>query len=90
MNLWERKENYEKGVEPTKTYNIPDFKGMTLEEAREKIKDMGITDYMESVEEVDSDMEKGLIVESTPKQGTSFYDGSTIHFVFYISNGKSK
>ena len=49
MNLWERKENYEKGVEPTKTYNIPDFKGMTLEEAREKIKDMGITDYMESV-----------------------------------------
>ena len=85
----ERKENIKNGVEATKTYNIPSFEGMTLEEARAKIKDMGITSYLETVEEVDSDMDKGLIVEATPKPGTSFYEDSTIHFVFYISKGKS-
>lgn len=85
----QRQENLKNGVEPTNQIRIPDFKGMTLEEARKKIESLGITRYMETVEKVNSDLDEGIIVKYTPIQGTSFSEGELIYFTFYISNGNN-
>ena len=80
----------ENDEDPTPQIRIPNFKGMTLSEARQKIEDLGIKKYMESVQEVDSTEEKGIIVKSTPQQGSSFYEGELICFTFYVSKGNSE
>ena len=83
----ERKENLKNGVEPTKQIRIPNFKGMTLEEAHKKIESLGIAKYMESVEKVNSELDEGVIVDFKPQQGASFAEGELIYFTFYVSNG---
>ena len=85
----ERQENLKNGVTPTNQIKIPDFKGMTLDEAHKKIESLGITHYMESIEKVNSDLDEGVIVKFTPAHGTSFSEGELIYFTFYISNGNN-
>ena len=83
----QRQENLKNGVEPTNQIRIPNFKGMTLEEAHKKIESLGITKYMESVEKVNSELDEGVIVDFKPQQGASFAEGELIYFTFYVSNG---
>ena len=83
----ERQENLKNGVTSTNQIKIPNFKGMTLEEAHKKIESLGITHYMESVVKTNSDLDEGIIVEFTPAHGASFSEGELIYFTFYISNG---
>ena len=83
----QRQENLKNGVEPNNQIRIPNFKGMTLEEAHKKIESLGITKYMESVEKVNSELDEGVIVDFKPQQGASFAEGELIYFTFYVSNG---
>lgn len=84
-----RQENLKNGVVTTNQIKIPNFKGMTLDEAHKKIESLGITRYMESIEKVNSDLDEGVIVKFTPMQGASFSEGELIYFTFYISNGNN-
>ena len=81
-----KQENLKNGVVTTNQIKIPNFKGMTLDEAHKKIESLGITRYMESIEKVNSDLDEGVIVKFTPMQGASFSEGELIYFTFYISS----
>ncbi len=76
------------GVSSENDIRVPDLKGMTFEEAQDKLESSGFTQYYFSKEEVDSSLEKGLIVKTQPGPGVSFNKNDFISFTFYISNGK--
>ena len=67
---------------------VPNLKGMTFEEAQDKLESSGFERYYFSKTEIDSELEEGLIVKTQPGQGVSFNKSDFIDFTFYISNGK--
>ncbi len=83
----DRKKNLESGAKPTKKLYVPDLTGLTVDEAKDKLDKAGFSGYFYSVTETDSDLEKGLIAETTPTTGSSFYEGNAVTFVFFVSKG---
>lgn len=64
---------------------VPDLSGMTVDEARKAVADVGL-DFNSTVEEVFDDMiEKGLVVRQTPAAGSSVDKGKTVSII--ISKG---
>ena len=61
---------------------------MTVKEAMNKLEDIGFKRYYYSKVEIDSNLQEGLIVKTSPSVGASFYDGELMTITFYVSNGK--
>lgn len=65
---------------------MPDLAGRTVDEARELLDDYGVTISDNIVEELSDEYDKGEIIETDPKAGTSIKEGDVISFT--VSSGK--
>ena len=65
---------------------MPDLAGRTVDEARELLDDYGVTISDNIVEELSDEYDKGEIIETDPKAGTSIKEGDVISLT--VSSGK--
>lgn len=65
---------------------MPDLAGRTVDEARELLDDYGVTISDKIVEELSDEYDKGEIIETDPKAGTSIKEGDVISLT--VSSGK--
>ena len=65
---------------------MPDLAGRTVDEARELLDDYGVTISDNIVEELSDEYDKGEIIETDPKAGTSIKKGDVISLT--VSSGK--
>ena len=75
------------GGDSENVIRVPDMKGMTFEEAQNKLESNGFEKYYFSRQEIDSNQEVGTIVKTEPGPGVSFNKSDFISFTFYISRG---
>ena len=65
---------------------MPDLAGRTVDEARELLDDYGVTISDNIVEELSDEYDKGEIIETDPRAGTSIKEGDVISLT--VSSGK--
>ena len=68
-----------------KNLAVPDLKGLTLEEAKQKLSELKLN---VEVKEVDSDRDKGIVLASEPGNGATLMEGSTV--TLQVSNAKKQ
>lgn len=69
-----------------KEIKIPDVSGLSVNEAEEKLEDLGLTVANETKEVVSSDIKEGNVVKTSPSIGRTVKKNSTI--VLYVSSGE--
>ena len=62
---------------------VPDVRGMTVDDATKKLADEGFDASVSG--EVNSDLDKGLVVRTSPESGAKVGSGTSIGL--YVSNG---
>ena len=62
---------------------VPNVVGMTVRDARDTLEGLGFA--VDVVGQVSSDLQKGLVAQTSPEAGSTMYDGSTISL--YTSTG---
>ena len=72
----------------TKTYAIPDVKGLTVEQAAKKLQDKGFTISDKQKQEYSTTIEEGLVTKTTPEAGIKRKKGSEI--TLSVSVGDTK
>ena len=80
------KEQKEQKEKDEKLPKLPDLKGMTVEEATNKLNSENIdSDF--TIKREDSDLKKGVIVRTEPEAGSTLPTEEKLQIVFYLSNG---
>lgn len=70
------------GAEPVPMVQIPDFRGVLLDEAIDKVEELGLV-LGETFAEVDANFSPGEVTDQAPAPGTEVEVGSAVNFVYY-------
>ena len=72
----------------TKEVKVPDIAEMTVEEAKEKLEDVGLEVTSEDIEQPSEEIEEGHVIKTSPAIGRSVKKGAKIQL--YVSTGTDK
>ena len=72
----------------TKEIKVPDVAEMTVEEAKEKLEDVGLEVTSEDIEQPNEEIEEGHVIKTSPAIGRSVKKGAKIQL--YVSTGTDK
>ena len=72
----------------TKEVKVPDIAEMTVEEAKEKLEDVGLEVTSEDIEQPNEEIEEGHVIKTSPAIGRSVKKGAKIQL--YVSTGTDK
>lgn len=70
------------GAAPVAMVEVPDFSGVPLSEAIERVKELGLV-LGETFAEVDNRFQPGQVTDQAPSPGTEVEVGTAVNFVYY-------